>query len=155
MKSRLLRRAAFVCVLSLAGCAKTPEPPSTAGADSGRTLFAAYCAPCHHPEGLGTEGGPPPLVGSPWVAGPDARLIRIVLHGVHGSLEVVGKTYSLEMPAFGRILDDAQIAALLSFVRRQYSRSSTPITPAAVSGVRRETRDRDRYWTQEELLEVR
>jgi mono/diheme cytochrome c family protein len=97
------------------------------------------------------------------VAGPDARLIRIVLHGVRGSLRVGEKTYNLEMPGFGPILTDAQIAAILSFVRKQFNRSEGPpnqpprgpITAAAVSQVRGATRDRNANWTGEELLEIR
>lgn len=149
--------------LLVVGCRKDAEPPRAASPEPGESYFKIYCSACHHPEGLGIQGGPPPLLGSPWVAGPDARLIRIVLHGVRGSLRVGEKTYNLEMPGFGPILTDAQIAAILSFVRKQFNRSEGPpnqpprgpITAAAVSQVRGATRDRNANWTGEELLEIR
>jgi mono/diheme cytochrome c family protein len=121
----------------------------------GKADFAVYCAACHHAEGLGVKGGGPPLASSPWVAGPEARLIRIVLHGVRGPLTVGNVTYNLEMPGFGSILDDAQVAALVSFARRKFGGVHAPTTPRAVRRVRGETRGRTGYWTAEELLDLR
>ena len=140
----------------LPGCGSEPEPapPPAPPPDivEGRTHFQSYCSPCHHPEGRGIEDGPPPLVGSSWVAGPESRLIRIVLHGVRGTIEVSGKTYSLEMPGFGTVLTDTQVASTLSFVRRRFGEPSPPVREATVSRVRAATRDRTRYWTAQELL---
>ena len=139
----------------LPGCGE--DGPSTLALDThpGKTGFENYCAACHSPEGAGMKGGAPPLLASPWVLGPEARLIRIVLHGLRGPLEVGGGTYNLEMPGFGGVLDDGRIAAVLSYVRARYGRGSAPVLPAAVSRVRAAARDRDAYWTVEELLQLR
>jgi mono/diheme cytochrome c family protein len=94
----------------------------------------------------------PPLDGSPWVTGPEDRLIKIVLHGLRGAIQVGGKTYNQEMPAVGQVLTDAQIASLLSFVRRRFGAASAPVLPTAVSTVRAAARNRDAYWTVDELL---
>ncbi len=147
--------AGLLLAAFLSGCGKDPDPPHLAEADQGRAGFESYCSACHQLDGSGTEGGAPPLAASPWVAGADARLVRIVLHGVRGRMEVGGKTYDLEMPGFGPILTDAQIADLLSFVRRRFGGSSAPVTPAAVGRIRAETLSHDTYWTVDELLEVR
>ncbi len=137
----------------LVGCADDHGQASRAGAESGRTQFENYCAGCHQVDGMGTEEGAPPLVGSPWVVGPETRLIRIALHGLRGPIEVGGKTYNLEMPGFAPVLTDAQIAALLSFVRKHCGGSSAAITPSTVNAVRARDSDRTRYWTVEELLQ--
>lgn len=149
---RLLRLGLAVL---FAGCGRNHDPPLAKEAGAGRKLFADYCAACHHAEGLGVQGGGPPLVASPWVAGTEARLIRIVLHGIRGPLTLGEQTYNLEMPGFGPILGDAQISALLSFVHGRFGASTAPITPATVSDVRAATRGRTEYWTVNELLEVR
>lgn len=94
-------------------------------------------------------GEAPPLEGSPWVAGPEDRLIKIVLHGLHGAIEVRGKTYNQEMPGFGQTLTDAEIASLLSFVRKRFG--GGPVSEEAVRRVRAATRNRTGYWTAEEL----
>jgi mono/diheme cytochrome c family protein len=120
--------------------------------DPGRSLFDSCCAACHLSNGPGMTVEAPPLDGSPWVAGPEDRLIIIVLHGLRGAIEIKGKTYNQEMPAIGEVLTDDQIASLLSFVRRRFGGASTPVVPADVSRVRAETRNRGGYWTVEELL---
>src|SRR6476646_1566108 len=95
-------RACLGLVL-LAGCGSPRRQARTPNADAGRTQFQSYCAACHQYDGQGM-GDAPPLAGSPWVTGPESRLIRIVLHGVRGPMEVNGKTYDQEMPGFGTIL---------------------------------------------------
>ena len=121
-------------------------------ADPGRTQFESYCAACHLSNGPGMAAEAPPLDGSPWVTGSEDRLIKIVLHGLRGVVEVGGKTYNQEMPAVGQVLTDAQIATLLSFVRQHFGAASAPILPATVSKVRAATRNQRGYWTVDELL---
>ena len=120
--------------------------------EAGRTEFEQRCAPCHQFEGRVREA--PPLAGSSWVAGPESRLIRIVLHGVRGEMEVAGRTYNREMPGFGQILSDAQIAALLSFVRRRFGGLDTEIQPQTVAEIRTRYQDRSSYWSVDELLRI-
>ena len=121
-------------------------------AESGRIQFQSYCAACHQYDGQGM-GDAPPLAGSPWVTGPENRLIRIVLHGVRGPMEVQGKTYDQEMPGFGQILSDSDVASLLSFVRRRFGAPGESIAPAAVSRVRAANQSRTAYWSARELIE--
>jgi 23S rRNA G2445 N2-methylase RlmL len=57
----------------------------------GRELFAATCVACHGERGAGQPNVVPPLRGSPYVLGDDARLVRIVTHGLTGPIEVRGQ----------------------------------------------------------------
>ncbi len=100
-------------------------------------------------------GEAPPLEGSPWVTGPQERLIKIALHGLRGKIEVQGKTYDREMPGFGSILTDADLASLLSFVRSHFGQPNQPVTAAAVSRIRTANQHRTRYWNAGELLDQR
>ena len=120
--------------------------------DVGRREFESYCLACHGSDGLGSNSAPR-FAGSPWVVGPPSRLIRIVLHGVRGPIDVGGGiTYNREMLAFGPILSDARIADLVTFVRRNFGGPTEAITAETVAEVRFATRDRSSYWTAEELL---
>jgi len=139
--------ATFLClVVLLAGCASHRRPAGMPAADRGRNLFQSYCAACH----LTVEGEAPPL-GSPWVTGPEERLIKIVLHGVRGPMEVQGKIWDREMPGFGQILSDADVASLLSFVRQRFGAPGEAITAAAVGRVRAANQSRTEYWRVEDL----
>lgn len=97
-------------------------------------------------------GDAPPLANSHWVTGPENRLIKIVLHGVRGPMEVDGRIYDLEMPGFGPILSDADVASLLSFIRGRFGGPGEPITAETVSRVRAANQTRTSYWRVDELI---
>ena len=152
MRTHSLWSAGFVFAIALPGCAvrtQTARPPDPA---PGEKSFASYCAACHQYDGQGMGDAPPLDASSPWVAGPPERLIKIVLHGVKGRMEVAGRTYDREMPGFGKMLTDEQVASLLSFARRQFAGVDEPVTPAAVGQVRAANQERTAYWSVAELL---
>lgn len=121
--------------------------------EMGKTLYVATCGACHQPHGNGQEGLAPPLAGSEWVLGSEPRLVRITLHGVRGPITVKGQTYQLDMPPLN-VLDDEQIAALLTYIRREWGHTASPVEPTTVAKIRAETEQRDEAWTQEELLKI-
>jgi len=151
-KYRVLSMTCFCWLVFLAGCEARWRQIRSHRADPGQIQFQSYCAACHQYDGQ-RMGDAPALAGSPWVTGPENRLIRIVLHGVRGAMVVDGKTYDREMPGFGPILADTEIAFLLSYVRRQFGAPSEPITVEMVSRVRAANQTRTQYWRVDELLE--
>ncbi|MEY2880273.1 MAG: hypothetical protein RLZZ15_2653 [Verrucomicrobiota bacterium] len=132
-------------------------PPLTAAEqrsfDAGRTLYLGTCGACHQPHGRGLEGLAPPLAESEWANGPASRVVRIALHGVRGPLKVDGRTYNLDMPPFG-VLTDEQLAALSTYLRREWGNTGTPVSADQVRAIRAETAKRAEPWTQDELLKV-
>lgn len=127
------------------------QPVSATGQEKGAVAFERHCSACHGSDGSGTEGGPPPLRDSPWVAGPEGALIRIVLHGLRGPIQVGGKTYNLEMPGFAGQLSDGEIAAVLTFVRHRWGGRDPAVAAETVRRLRFQYRGRERSWTAEEL----
>ena len=79
------------------------------------------------------------LAGSEWVAGKDITLAAIVLHGVSGPISVKGQAFNGAMPTFKEQLDDAQLAAVLSYLRSQWGNTSPAVTAEVVAGVRHAT----------------
>jgi mono/diheme cytochrome c family protein/glucose/arabinose dehydrogenase len=129
--------------------------PQQARFETGRVLFTQICAQCHQPSGLGQEGLAPPLVDSEWVLGSSQRVVRIVLNGVHGPIQVGRKTVDLEMPGLGT-LDDEQIASVLTYIRREWGHEGSPIDPQAVTAIRKETTVRgELQWTMQELEAIK
>ena len=121
--------------------------------DLGKSNYETVCLPCHQPHGLGQEGLAPPLVGTEWVSGPEGRLVRIVLHGLRGPITVKGQPFELDMPALG-ILDDEQIATILTYIRNEWGHAFPPVSTETVKKIREETSKREEAWTQEELLKI-
>jgi len=150
--TRLTRAPLIVSTTLLLGCAHPRTPAPLSPAEPGRTRFETHCAGCHLNEGPYMMGEAPPLDGSAWVAGPENLVIKIVLHGLHGPIEVSSKSYNQEMPGFAPILTDADIASLLTYVRRRFGGASTPTSEAAVTLIRAANRDRTNYWTVKELI---
>ena len=109
--------------------------------ERGRTEFQ-LCAACHQPQGQGTPGLAPPLVGSPWVNGSTGAVIRIVLQGKTNG--------EMTMPPLAA-LDDEKIAAILTYVRRSWGHEASPVTAGEVQAVRSETKLREEPWTDNDL----
>ncbi|MSU67845.1 MAG: dehydrogenase [Opitutaceae bacterium] len=128
-------------------------PAQQASFELGKTLYGAICAACHQPHGLGMEGLAPPLVDSEWVLGSEQRLTRIILHGVTGPLKVLGRTYTLDMPALG-LFDDEQVAGLLTYIRREWDHAANPVASATIKTIRAANSTRMESWRQEELLKI-
>jgi cytochrome c6 len=114
MKSPIL---ALVIVCSLAGTVQAQAP---APAD-GKTLFAKNCAACHQADGRGIPGAFPALVASPVAIGPADAVAEVLLKGRGG------------MPDFSTSLDDADIAAVLTYARSSWGNRAPPITGAEVT----------------------
>lgn len=118
----------------------------------------SHCATCHLSHGKGNGVTYPSLVESAWVNGSEDRLIKMALHGMWGKLTVHGKTYDPArgvppMTAFKNLLNDEELAAVLTFVRNTWGNSSSTISADVVARVRAETKDRSIFWNPAELLE--
>jgi mono/diheme cytochrome c family protein len=111
---------------------------------AGQEIYGRLCVACHQPDGRGREGLAPALAGSPWVSGRAGILARIVIHGKEGQAM---------MPPLGT-LSDAEIAAVLTFVRRSFGHTASPVDVALVREVRGSALGRERPWTEAELRAV-
>ena len=114
---------------------------------AGREVYQTLCAACHQPDGRGREQVAPALVGSELALGPAGIAVRIVLNGKEGSTGL--------MPPLGAALTDEQIAAALTYIRREWGHTASPVDPSTVNEVRAHSTGRTRPWTAEELARVR
>jgi mono/diheme cytochrome c family protein/glucose/arabinose dehydrogenase len=121
-------------------------PAEQARFEAGRTVYQNLCIPCHQPDGRGLERIAPSLIGSEFALGPPAIPIRIVLGGKEGPVGL--------MPPLGGSLSDEQIADVLTYIRREWGQTGSPIDPALVAPIRAQTAGRTRPWTNEELARI-
>ena len=134
------------------GPAVAPDPKVI-----GKRLFSQNCAVCHQGSGMGVAGQFPPLVASEWVVGGawvgDNHLVKILLAGMQGPVQVKGNTYNNAMPPWSQLKDD-QIAAILTYIRSEWGNAAVPITADYVKTVRAASGDRKDPWTQKELKAI-
>ena len=116
---------------------------------AGRELYASICASCHQPSGRGQAGKAPALRASEWVLGDPERLVRIVRYGLIGPLEVRGEAWDDEMPGWGST--DEELAAVLTYIRREWGNGVEPVDVETVGRATRETPERLSPFTTAEL----
>jgi mono/diheme cytochrome c family protein len=105
----------------------------------GDVIFTGVCMPCHQAGGVGLEGRYPPLAGSEWL-GKDASIpARILLNGLRGPIVARGKLVDGEMPPLRDQLSDAEIAAVLTYVRSSFGNKEGPVAASLVTKLRAET----------------
>ncbi|MGA7105348.1 MAG: cytochrome c [Candidatus Deferrimicrobiaceae bacterium] len=94
-----------------------------AGAD-GASVYKR-CFACHKSNGEGTSGFYPPLAGhAPKLLSADRTyMVRVILYGLKGEIDVEGKTYKTKMRAFADKLKDDEIAAVLNYVLASWGNS--------------------------------
>lgn len=117
---------------------------------NGATVYAGTCAACHQANGQGTPGLFPPLAASEYVTGDPGRLARLVLHGLSGAITVKGAAYNGQMPPWKQ-LSDAELAAVLTYIRASWSNAGAAVAAADVAQERTATADRAAPWTAAEL----
>jgi mono/diheme cytochrome c family protein/glucose/arabinose dehydrogenase len=134
-----------------------PKPPmvaplttaQVAAFERGRTIYNGLCAGCHQPHGYGLDGLAPPLVDSEWVLGKPDVVARIVMHGMGGPVKVGGRTWDLSMPPMAQ-LNDEEVAAVVTYVRREWEHTASPVDAKFVQGLREQYGARA-AWSADEL----
>ncbi len=128
-------------------------PQQQARFEQGKELYTLICGSCHQPHGRGQEGLAPSLLNSDWVLGSAERMTKIVLHGLQGPIVIDGEEWNLFMPGLVDVLNDEQLAAVMTYVRREWGHAASPVDPDFVAAIRAKYEDRVDMWTVEELGE--
>ncbi len=113
---------------------------------AGKQIYESICQACHQANGRGQDKLAPGLVGSALALGPAAVAVRIVLNGKEGSVGL--------MPPLGAAFDDEQVAAVLTYIRREWDQTGSAVDAATVKDIRAPTAGRTRPWTAEELARI-
>ena len=132
----------YLTSLPTDGAGRAPaEAPPEALMKLGERLYGQHCADCHGKDGRGAadkDGGPawPPLAGNRTLQQPEAvNAIRIVLNGGFAPA-TAGNPRPYGMPPYSPVLNDAEVAAVLSYVRASWGNAARMVTPAEVNGLR-------------------
>jgi cytochrome c oxidase subunit 2 len=94
----------------------------------GEKVYAANCVACHQATGKGTPPAFPPLDGSKTVLGPKNDQISLVLNGKPNTA----------MAAFGKQLNDVEMAAIITYTRNSWGNKTGDVTqPGEVKSLRK------------------
>lgn len=116
-----------------------PAERLTGGDTPGAALYRRHCADCHGAQGEGVAGAYPALAGNRAVTLPlSANLVQVVLHGGFGP-STAGRPRPFGMPPFQLRLQDEEIAALLTHLRRSWGHAASAVSALDVQQWRGDT----------------
>jgi mono/diheme cytochrome c family protein len=102
----------------------------------GAAIYADECAGCHAANGKGASGLFPSLNGSPAVQQTDpTTLLHVVLRGAR-SAATDGAPTGAAMPQFDWILNDDQVAAVLTYIRNAWGNAAPAVDAVEVGKAR-------------------
>ncbi|MBH2009359.1 MAG: c-type cytochrome [Xanthomonadaceae bacterium] len=99
-------------------------------------LYEQHCAQCHGDKGEGVANAYPPLAGNRAVTmASTENLVQMVLGGGFPPA-TAGNPRPFGMPPFVLVLDDSEVAALVSHIRTAWGNQAGAITPLEVNRIR-------------------
>jgi mono/diheme cytochrome c family protein len=118
----------------------TTKPTPVAATDNamraGAAIYKDSCAACHKDSGEGEAGLFPRFAGSALVQSDDTTtLARVVLQGTR-AVSTPSKPTAPAMPAFDWRLNDAQVAAVLTYIRNSWGNAASPVTAGTIANRR-------------------
>ena len=121
-----------------------PREVPRAGAsvlERGGKLYEQHCADCHGDRGQGVPGAYPALVGNRAVTlANTSNLVQVVLHGGFPP-STRGQPRPFGMPPFATVLSDAEVAAVITYLRSSWSNRAAPVSELSVAQQRSSTRE--------------
>jgi mono/diheme cytochrome c family protein len=123
---------------------ESPKPVS--GEDramrAGEAVYLDNCAACHTSAGTGIPQLFPALKGSPSVQSAEpASLIRVVLRGAQSVATDPAPT-GPAMPALGWKLSDAEVAAVVTYIRNSWGNAASAVSASDVTSARQQLSQR-------------
>ncbi|HYF20976.1 MAG TPA: cytochrome c [Ramlibacter sp.] len=111
------------------------QPPATPPArevprelaERGARIYGEHCAQCHGERGEGVRGAYPPLAGNRAVTLPiTANLVQVVLGGGYPPA-TAGNPRPFGMPPYVMLLNEADVAAVLTHIRTSWGNRAAPV----------------------------
>jgi mono/diheme cytochrome c family protein len=115
-----------------------PAPESLSGPvvvrtlEQGATLYEKHCVDCNRADGNGAPPAYPRLAGNNSIAASAVNPIRMVLNGGYPP-STAGNPRPYGMPPYGPILNDTEVAALVTYIRASWGNRGAPVGAGEVS----------------------
>jgi mono/diheme cytochrome c family protein len=113
--------------------ARRPLQGTAALVERGRKLYGDHCVQCHGEQGQGVPPAYPRLAGNRAVKLPvTANLVQVVLYGGFAPA-TEGNPRPFGMPPFAMLMSDADVAAVLTYVRASWNNGASAVSEFDVS----------------------
>jgi mono/diheme cytochrome c family protein len=130
MKARFLRLATAFAATWLAAAQCIADEPAP-----GQLLYNKHCLTCHQADGGGVPNMQPAIAGGTWVKGDARALALFVMSGGFDSASRKDSDVGNVMPPF-RQLADAELAAILTYIRQKFGEGGSQVSAAEVAEAR-------------------
>ncbi len=133
--------AQYLKELPASGAKPEAAEPARAASPSFNTeksakLYEQHCAQCHGDKGEGVASAYPPLAGNRAVTmAATENLVQMVLGGGFPPA-TAGNPRPFGMPPFVLVLDDSEVAGVISHIRTAWGNQASAITPLEVNRIR-------------------
>ena len=103
------------------------DAPTPAQMQRGARVYETHCARCHGDDGRGRAGAYVPLAGSRALRHePPANLVQVVLGGAFPA-STAANPRPFGMPPFAVVLNDEEVAAVLSYIRNAWGQPAPAV----------------------------
>lgn len=103
--------------------------------EQGGRLYEKHCAECHGADGAGKPPAYPRLAGNNGIVSSAVNPIRMVLNGGFPP-STAGNPRPYGMPPYGPIMNDDEVAAVVTYIRASWGNMGVPVRPGEVSRYR-------------------
>jgi len=130
---RFILFAAAAAAMTAAALVPSGGTSVASAAPDGEAVYTKNCASCHNATGQGMTGTFPPLAKNSLVTGDPSKVIHILLNGLSGPIKVEGNSYNNAMPPWKGTLSNAEIAAVITYIRTSWGNKASAVTEAQVA----------------------
>ena len=99
----------------------------------GKSIYSNACASCHMVNGTGIPWVYSPLVGVDSLLNDKSRLVKSILQGVQGPIEINGVTYNGNMQSYP--LTDQEVSNVLNYIRNSWGKKREAILPNEIQSL--------------------
>ena len=106
---------------------------NSSSVSNGKNVYETYCMSCHQENGEGVPGVFPPLAKTGRLSDKN-KLVKIILKGMSGPINVKGVKYDAEMASVS--LTDKETADVINYIRNSWGNKAPVITVAEVTAAK-------------------
>ncbi len=124
----------FISLFIMALVSQSFKQVNNASLSNGKNVYETYCISCHQENGEGVPGAFPPLAKTGRLVDKN-KLVKIILQGMRGPINVNGVKYDLEMASIS--LNDKETADVINYIRNSWGNKAPMVTVAEVAAAKK------------------